>query len=141
MPSLKSYILMFSSCRDVVYVLSLNLHKYNLFMPFIAALRSIAKIAIYIAHTCSKCIAKNQPNFSFPNIHLKLIYVIPSITAQKVKLLSSVGPTERSFLANIEDIVNSALPIDKLVSYITIPAAEDFLLKKVGFCEEIMKVK
>ena len=66
---------------------------------------------------------------------------IPCITAQKVKLLSSVGPTERSFLANIEDIVNSALPVDKLVSYITIPAAENYLLKKIGFCEEIMKVR
>jgi hypothetical protein len=53
----------------------------------------------------------------------------------------SVGPTERSFLAHIEDIVNSALAIDKLVSYITISAAEDYLLKKIGFCEEIIKVK
>jgi hypothetical protein len=37
--------------------------------------------------------------------------------------------------------VNSALEIDKLVSYITISAAEDYLLKKIGFCEEIIKVK
>ncbi|CAB3982311.1 Hypothetical predicted protein [Paramuricea clavata] len=38
-----------------------------------------------------------------------------------------------------EDIVDSALLIDKLEKYITIPAAEDYLLKKVGFCEEIKK--
>ncbi|CAB3981613.1 Hypothetical predicted protein [Paramuricea clavata] len=59
-----------------------------------------------------------------------------------MKCLSfSVGPTEQSFLTNIEDIVNSALAIDKLVSYITISAAEDYLLgKKIGFCEEIIKV-
>jgi hypothetical protein len=37
--------------------------------------------------------------------------------------------------------VNSALEIDKLVNNITISAAEDYLLKKIGFCEEIIKVK
>jgi hypothetical protein len=50
------------------------------------------------------------------------------------------SPTERTFLANIEYIVDSALVMDKLVDYITIPAAEDYLLKKIGFCEEIKKV-
>ena len=51
------------------------------------------------------------------------------------------GPTEQTFLAKIEYIVDSALVHDKLVDYITIPAAEDYLLKKIGFCKEIKKVR
>jgi hypothetical protein len=50
------------------------------------------------------------------------------------------GPTEQTFLANIEYIIDSALVHDKFVDYITIPAAEDYLLKKIGFCKEIKKV-
>ena len=38
-----------------------------------------------------------------------------------------LGPTERSFLANIESVVDSALVMDKLVDYITVLAAEDYL--------------
>ena len=58
----------------------------------------------------------------------------------KLVLVFIIGPTQRSFLDNIEGIIGSALPTNKLVQYITLPAAQDYLLKKISFCEEMRKV-
>ena len=56
-----------------------------------------------------------------------------------IKVASLSGPTERTFLANIDDIVKAALPKDHLVKYLNEDSAEDYLLKKVAFCEEMKK--
>ncbi len=40
-----------------------------------------------------------------------------------------LGPTERNFLKNMEEIVEAALPDEKLGQYYTRDSAEDFLLK------------
>jgi hypothetical protein len=50
------------------------------------------------------------------------------------------GPTERTFLANIAKIVDAALPTKRLCSYLTTASAEDYLLKKIMFCEEMKLV-
>ena len=50
------------------------------------------------------------------------------------------GPTERNFLVNITQVVEAALPTNKLCSYLATPSAEDYLLKKIGFCEEMKLV-
>jgi hypothetical protein len=57
-------------------------------------------------------------------------------------LISSIikGLTERNFLANITQVVEAALPTNKLCSYLATPSAEDYLLKKIGFCEEMKLV-
>ena len=40
----------------------------------------------------------------------------------------------------MEEIVEAALPDEKLGQYYTRDSAEDFLLKKISFCEEMKKV-
>ena len=47
---------------------------------------------------------------------------------------------ERAFLSNIEDIAVAALPMEKLLKYFTTQAAEDYLLKKIGLCQEMKQV-
>lgn len=116
--------------------------QYKRFIQYNAPVDHLSRFIDPYNTTPKRAVTKNNVQY----VSLYIIY--PKVKCyvmhlfKRMKYLSfSVGPTERSFLANIEDIVNSGLAIDKLVSYITIPAAEDYLLKKIGFCEEIMKVK
>lgn len=53
----------------------------------------------------------------------------------------TVGPTERVFLQNFQEIVEKSLPQEKVQSYYrNIRAAENFLLEQITFSEEMILV-
>ena len=52
-----------------------------------------------------------------------------------------VGPTERVFLQNIEEIVEKSLPQERVQSYYrNKKAAESFLFEQITFSEEMIQV-
>lgn len=52
-----------------------------------------------------------------------------------------VGPTEREILHNIEDIVEHALPLEKLKkAYTDLNTAKNLILNRVTFCQRCVDV-
>lgn len=54
-------------------------------------------------------------------------------------LILFAGNTEQAFLNNYEDIVDSSLPVQKVMNLFP-DAAEDSVLAKISYCEERTEV-
>ena len=63
------------------------------------------------------------------------------VGGNKLQLILFVGPTEQEILNNIEDIVEQALPLDKLKKgYSDLNTSKNLILNRVTFCQSRVDV-
>ena len=58
------------------------------------------------------------------------------VAGDKLQLILFIAPTEQEILNNIEDIVEQALPLDKLKKgYTDLNTSKNLILNRVTFCQ------
>ena len=63
------------------------------------------------------------------------------VAGDKLQLILFIGPTEQEILNNIEDIVEQALPLDKLKKgYTDLNTSKNLILNRVTFCQSRVDV-
>lgn len=69
------------------------------------------------------------------------IIVCYVVADNKLQLIIFIGPTEQEILNNIEDIVEQALPLDKLKKgYADLNPSKNLILNRVTFCQSHVDV-
>ena len=63
------------------------------------------------------------------------------VAGDKLQLILFIGPTEQEILNNIEDIVEQALPLDKLKKgYTDLNTSKNLILNRVTLCQSRVDV-
>ena len=59
----------------------------------------------------------------------------------KLSLITFSGPTERNILANLDDVVEHSLPIEKMKkTYSDLNTAKNMILNRITFCHSRVDV-
>ena len=60
----------------------------------------------------------------------------------KLSLITFSGPTERNILANLDDVVEHSLPIEKMIqkTYSDLNTAKNMILNLISFCHSRVDV-